>query len=214
MQKATVDFTIDSIRFDKYTDGLLPAIVQDATSRKVLMLGFMNVAAWQKTLETGKVTFYSRSRQSLWTKGETSGHFLYLQAAYLDCDADTLLLMVEPSGPVCHTGADTCFFEDNKNNGAALSFFAELANIIRDRRQAATEASYTRSLFDKGIEKIAQKVGEEAVEVVIEALRQERDRLCEEVADLMYHLLVLLEASQLRLEDVAELLQERHIKGK
>ncbi|HDR89318.1 MAG TPA: bifunctional phosphoribosyl-AMP cyclohydrolase/phosphoribosyl-ATP diphosphatase HisIE [Bacteroidetes bacterium] len=194
--------------FDK-GNGLLPAIVQDAATRKVLMLGYMNREAWEKTLEEGKVCFYSRSRQSLWTKGETSGNFLFLKEMLLDCDADALLVLAEPAGPVCHTGADTCFFEKNSNG---LDFLIRLEKLIRERREKMPENSYTTRLFSEGTPKIAKKVGEEAVELVIEAMRAEKseDLFRGEAADLLYHLLVLLVDTGESLAGVIAELERRH----
>jgi len=213
MQTAQVLFQTEHIQFDKYPDALVPAIVQDSRSRKVLMLGYVSREAWQKTIETGKVTFFSRSKQRLWTKGETSGNYLYLREARLDCDADALLLLVEPVGPVCHTGEDTCFFENNHPEG--FLFLQELAQLIHERKVMPKEGAYTSHLFEKGISKIAQKVGEEAVETVIEAMKKDLPRLHEEAADLMYHLLVLLEACDTSFDAVAEVLRQRHLtKGK
>jgi len=172
----------------------------------VLMLGYMNEEAYKKTLETGKVTFYSRSRHTLWTKGETSGNFLFLDELLIDCDNDTLLVKARPLGPVCHTGSDTCFNETNKTK----DFLYELEKIVADRYKTMPEGSYTTHLFKKGINKIAQKVGEEATETIIEAVDDNRDRLLEESADLLYHLIVLLKAKGLTLNDVSDVLRERH----
>lgn len=187
--------------------GLVPAIVQDADTGKVLMLGYMNDEAYKKTLKEGKVTFYSRSRQQLWTKGETSGNFLYLEEILIDCDGDTLLVKARPAGPVCHTGSDTCFDEQNSANALFLHY---LQHVIEERKTAPAEKSYTRSLFDKGINKIAQKVGEEAVELVIEAKDENDDLFKNEAADLLYHFLVLLEVKDIKLSEVIEVLKERH----
>lgn len=195
------------IDFKKYDDGLVPAIVQDAHSNVVLMLGFMNEEALQKTEETGLVTFYSRSKKRLWTKGETSGNFLKLKQLIADCDNDTILVKAIPVGPVCHTGADTCF---NEKNEAAFLF--ELEQIIAQRKSDLPDDSYTASLFNDGLPRIAQKVGEEAVEVVIEAMRTEGDRFENEAADLLFHLLILLQAKGYRLEDIVSVLKERHKK--
>ncbi len=188
-------------------NGLVPAIVQDAETGKVLMLGYMNEASLTKTRETGKVTFYSRSKDRLWTKGETSGNFLNLVDIKVDCDRDTLLVTVNPVGPACHTGADTCFKEDNKKD---LQFLNTLTNIIRDRKENPSEKSYTASLFKKGINKIAQKVGEEAVEVVIEAKDDNAALFENEAADLLYHYMILLEAKGYTLSDIAKVLEGRH----
>lgn len=193
--------------FTKYPDGLVPAIIQDAVSHKVLMLGFMNSEALDKTRTEGKVTFFSRQKQRLWTKGETSGYFLIVKEIRFDCDMDTLLIKVVPSGPVCHTGADTCFGEINS------SFSLEkLETVIADRKNNPSGNSYTSSLFAAGINKIAQKVGEEAVELVIESKDQNEEKFLNEAADLLYHFLVLLQAKNYRLKDVVGLLAIRHKK--
>ena len=192
----------------KKMDGLVPAIIQDADTRQVLMLGFMNEEAYEKTLETGHVTFWSRTRQTLWTKGETSGHFLNLVDMKTDCDQDTLLVRVHPIGPTCHTGTDTCWGEDNPPN--PLLFLGELQLFIDRRKEEMPEGSYTTSLFNKGINKIAQKVGEEALETVIEATNGSKEHLVYEASDLLYHLLVMLTEKGLRIEDVAAELQQRH----
>lgn len=191
--------------FSKYADGLMPAIVQDAVSNKVLMLGFMNEEALTKTNAEGKVTFFSRSKQRLWTKGETSNNFLFVKEIITDCDNDTLLIKATPAGPVCHTGADTCFNENNS------SFSIEkLEAIIADRKNNPTDSSYTASLFAKGINKIAQKVGEEAVELVIESKDDNKEKFLGEAADLLYHYLVLLQAKDHKLDDVIKVLSQRH----
>ena len=195
-----------NIDFEKM-GGLVPAIIQDADTAKVLMLGFMNREAYDKTMETGKVTFYSRTRQRLWTKGEESGNFLHLVSASVDCDQDTLLIQVHPEGPVCHTGADTCWGETNER---PVLFFQELQDFIRTRHKEMPEGSYTTSLFRSGVNKMAQKVGEEAVETVIEACNGTDDRLIYESADLMYHLIVLLTSKGYGIEDIARELKERH----
>ena len=192
--------------FEK-SNGLVPAIVQDAISNKVLMLGYMNQEAFDLTRSTGNVTFFSRSKDRIWVKGETSGHFLKTQSVLLDCDNDTILVKAEPMGPACHTGADTCFFEDNITGGAFLDY---LAAVIKDRKQNPDEGSYTASLFKKGINKVAQKVGEEAVELVIEAKDDNDDLFKNEAADLLFHFLVLLEAKQISLEDIVAVLKSRH----
>ena len=197
------------IDFDKM-GGLVPAIIQDAVTKNVLMLGFMNEEAYRKTLETRHVTFWSRTRQTLWTKGETSGHFLNLVDMKVDCDNDTLLVRVHPVGPTCHKGTDTCWGEDNVQQGAPLLFLAELQSFIDRRKTEMPEGSYTTSLFTKGINKIAQKVGEEALETVIEATNGTREQLVYEASDLLYHLLVMLTEKGLRIEDVAAELQKRH----
>lgn len=190
-------------------DGLVPAIIQDANTAKVLMLGFMNQEAYNATKETGKVTFYSRSRKCLWTKGETSGNFLNVLSIHEDCDQDTLLIKVHPCGPVCHTGADTCWGETNNE---PVMFLKELQLFIQTRLAEMPEGSYTTSLFQSGINKIAQKVGEEAVETVIEATNGTNERLVYEGADLLYHLIVLLTSKGLSLEDLANELKTRHNK--
>ena len=195
-----------NIDFDKYKDGLVPAIIQDAQSNKVLMLGFMNPAALEKTKETGKVTFFSRGKQRLWTKGEESGHFLELVSIPEDCDADTLLIKANPSGPVCHTGADTCWNESNSHG----NFLAELENIIQTRKQASQEVSYIAKLFSRGINKIAQKVGEEAVELVIEAKDDNEELFLNEAADLLFHYLLLLNAKGHKLQNIVDILEKRH----
>lgn len=195
------------VDYKKYADGLAPAIVQDAQTGKVLMLGFMNEEALQKTQELGKVTFWSRSKNRLWTKGEESGHFLLLQDIQVDCDNDTLLVKVNPVGPVCHTGADTCWNEKNENS---LHFLDTLENIITDRREKAPENSYVSFLFHKGINRIAQKVGEEAVETVIEAKDNDDERFLSESADLLFHYLILLQAKGYHLKDVLAVLEGRH----
>ena len=192
--------------FSKYADGLVPAIVQDIYTSKVLMLGFMNEAALQKTKETGHITFFSRSKQRLWTKGEESGNFLKLKQMLLDCDLDTLLIKAEPVGPTCHTGADTCWSEKNHSD----NFLLYLQDIIDLRRKGADEGSYVHSLFKKGINKIAQKVGEEAVELVIEAKDSNRDLFLNEAADLLFHFIILLRAKDCSLQDVMHILEERH----
>lgn len=195
------------IDFEKM-GGLVPAIIQDAKTRNVLMLGFMNKEAYEKTLETRHVTFWSRTRQTLWTKGETSGHFLNLVDMKIDCDNDTLLVRVNPIGPTCHTGTDTCWGEENVQ--PSLLFLTELQDFINKRKEEMPEGSYTTSLFNKGINKIAQKVGEEALETVIEATNGTADHLVYEASDLLYHLLVMLTEKGLRIEDVALELQKRH----
>jgi len=196
------------IDFDK-NDGLIPAIIQDEKTGKVLMLGYMNYESYEKTLATDRVTFFSRSRQTLWTKGETSGNFLEVKEILIDCDDDTLLVKVKPTGPTCHTGTDTCFSEKNV---AGKSFIFELEEIIRDRQKNPKAGSYTNILFEAGIERIAQKVGEEATEVVIDAVSDNVPRMQEEVADLLYHLLVLLAAKNVALDDIIKLLKKRHEK--
>jgi phosphoribosyl-ATP pyrophosphohydrolase/phosphoribosyl-AMP cyclohydrolase len=193
------------INFEKYADRLVPAIVQDAGTGKVLMLGFMNTEAFELTQKTRKATFFSRVRQALWTKGETSGNFLEVAEILIDCDADTILIKANPAGAVCHTGADTCFNETNENT----DFLFELENIIRERKKNPDENSYTSKLFAKGLNKIAQKVGEEAVELIIEA-KDDNDNLFKaEAADLLYHLLVLFAEKNIELADVLEALKHR-----
>ena len=187
--------------------GLIPAIIQDIDNQKVLMLGYMNEEAYQKTLDTGIVTFFSRTRQTLWTKGETSGNFLHLVSIKADCDQDTLLIQVHPDGPVCHTGTDTCWGEENKQD---ILFLKDLQDFIDKRHQEMPEGSYTTSLFQSGINKIAQKVGEEAVETIIEACNGTDERLIYEGSDLLYHLIVLLTSKGYRIEDLANELRERH----
>ncbi len=195
------------VDFDK-TGGLVPAIIQDAVTKNVLMLGYMNNEALDKTLETGKVTFWSRSRNCLWTKGETSGNFLQLVSIKNDCDNDTLLVKVHPTGPTCHTGTDTCWGEDNSLN--PILFLSELQDFIDKRREEMPENSYTTSLFRKGVNKMAQKVGEEAVETVIEATNGNNEKLVYEASDMIYHLIVLLTGKGLRIEDLAQELAKRH----
>ncbi len=188
-----------------FGNALLPAIVQDYFTRNVLMLGYMNEAAWDRTIETGQVTFFSRSRQKLWTKGETSGNFLSLKNIETDCDSDTILIQAVPAGPVCHTGNATCF--NDKNQAADLTF---LEKVIHERYEHPSDTSYTSQLFKAGINKVAQKVGEEAVELVIESKDENKELFLNEAADLMYHYLVLLKAKGFHLGDVVEVLQERH----
>jgi phosphoribosyl-AMP cyclohydrolase / phosphoribosyl-ATP pyrophosphohydrolase len=196
------------INFQKCADGLVPAIVQDAATARVLMLGYMNQEALDKTLQEGKVTFFSRSKQRLWTKGEESGNFLTVQDIRVDCDSDTLLIKAIPAGVVCHTGADTCWEERNVSN----DFLSKLESIIVDRKNNPTESSYTSTLFAKGINKIAQKVGEEAVELVIEAKDDNEELFLNESADLLFHYLVLLNAKGYQLSDVLAILKKRHDK--
>ncbi len=205
------------IDFNKM-DGLVPAIIQDAQTDKVLMLGFMNEEAYQKTVETGKVTFWSRTRNTLWTKGETSGNFLNVVEILNDCDQDTLLIKANPVGPVCHTGADTCWNEKNPHKAAnnkenALLFLSELQDFIEKRHEEMPEGSYTTSLFKDGLNRMAQKVGEEALELVIEACNGTNDRMIYEGSDMLYHLIVLLTSKGLRIEDMAAELRERHNPG-
>lgn len=196
---------IESPDFSKTESGLLPAIIQDSVTHKVLMLGYMNEAAYQKTLSTGKVTFFSRSRQQLWVKGEESGNTLHLVSVAVDCDRDTFLIKVKPEGPVCHTGAETCWNEVNHGD-----FFDELESIIRMRSQAPAVDSYTTRLIGKGIHKVAQKVGEEAVETVIEAMRADRALFLEESADLIFHWLILCNQMGVSISDIREVLRRRH----
>ncbi len=191
----------------KKSDGLVPAIIQDATTKKVLMLAYMNEEAYNKTLETKQVTFYSRSKNRLWTKGEESGNFLNLVDIKVDCDNDTLLVTASPVGPACHTGADTCWKEENKDS---FGFFSYLEDVIKSRKDNPSDKSYTSSLFKKGMNKIAQKVGEEAVELVIESKDDNDDLFLNEGADLIYHFIVLLQAKGFTLEDIAAVLRERH----
>lgn len=195
------------IDFDKM-GGLVPAIIQDGVTKNVLMLGFMNEEAYQKTIDTKKVTFWSRTRNCLWTKGETSGNYLNLVDIRLDCDNDTLLVKVHPQGPTCHLGTDTCWGEDNSLN--PILFLSELQNFIDKRHQEMPENSYTTSLFKKGINKMAQKVGEEATETIIEATNGTNEQLVYESSDLLYHLIVMLTAKGLSIEDVASELIKRH----
>lgn len=195
--------------FEKYSDGLVPAIVQDSETGTVLMLGFMNEEAVEKTNQTGRVMFYSRSRQTLWTKGETSGNFLDLISITADCDNDTLLIKVKPAGPVCHTGASTCFGDTNQNS---VDLLAELEAVIDERRRERPEDSYVAKLFEKGINKIAQKVGEEAVELVIEAKDDDPDKFRSEAADLLFHYLILLRAKGVSIRDVITVLETRRQK--
>ncbi|WP_264537635.1 bifunctional phosphoribosyl-AMP cyclohydrolase/phosphoribosyl-ATP diphosphatase HisIE [Flavobacterium sp. N1736] len=191
----------------KSAHGLIPAIIQDSETKNVLMLGYMNEESLQKTIETQKVTFFSRSKQRLWTKGEESGNFLNLVDIKNDCDGDTLLIQAKPVGPTCHTGTDTCWQEENKEN---YGFISSLENTIKTRRENAdSEKSYVASLFEKGINKIAQKVGEEAVEVVIEAKDNNDDLFLSESADLLFHYLILLQAKGFELNDVVEVLKKR-----
>ena len=191
--------------FSKYADGLMPVIVQDNKTNIVLMLGFMNDEALNKTRDENKVTFYSRSKKRLWTKGETSGNFLFAKSILLDCDADTILIKAEPKGPVCHTGADTCFNEINPSFS-----IQKLEEIIAERKNIPSDTSYTSSLFAKGINKVAQKLGEEAVELVIEAMDNDDEKFLNEAADLLFHYLILLQAKNFKLENVVEILKGRH----
>ena len=194
------------LNFSKSPDGLLPAIVQDATTKTVLMLGYMNEEALQHTQASGKVTFFSRSKQRLWTKGEESGHFLNLVSLKADCDLDTLLIQAKPQGPTCHKGTDSCWGEENK---ASYGFLTELENTIAQRKAADDDDSYVASLFRNGINKIAQKVGEEAVETVIEAKDNDEALFLNESADLLFHYLILLQAKGYQLSDIVRTLEER-----
>jgi phosphoribosyl-ATP pyrophosphohydrolase/phosphoribosyl-AMP cyclohydrolase len=195
----------------KKMGGLVPAIIQDAETKNVLMLGFMNEEAYNKTMETNKVTFYSRTRNCLWTKGETSGNYLNLVSIQNDCDNDTLLVKVHPDGPTCHKGTDTCWGE--KNEASPLMFLSALQDFIEKRHEEMPEGSYTTSLFKDGLNRMAQKVGEEALEAVIEAVNGTDERLVYEGADMLYHLIVLLTSKGLRIEDLAKELQVRHDKN-
>jgi len=199
---------LDNIDFSKYVDGLVPAVIQDIETSKVLMLGFMNAAAIETTLSTQKVTFFSRSKNRLWTKGEESGHFLNYKEMLLDCDADSLLVKVVPVGPTCHNGTDTCWGEENN----AAHFLTYLETVIARRKNESPEISYVASLFAKGINKMAQKVGEEAVELVIEAKDDNELLFLNEASDLLFHYLILLQAKGYNLQDVIEILKNRHKK--
>jgi phosphoribosyl-ATP pyrophosphohydrolase/phosphoribosyl-AMP cyclohydrolase len=195
------------IDFNK-SGGLVPVIIQDSRSGVVLMLGYMNREAYEKTLREKRVTFFSRSRQKLWTKGETSGNFLTVKEILTDCDEDTLLIKAVPAGPVCHTGADTCFNEINKPD--SFEFLRLLETLIQERKRELPEKSYTTRLFREGIPKISQKVGEEAVETIIEAVKEDQERFKEESADLMYHLLVLATALNVTFDEIVDTLRKRH----
>jgi phosphoribosyl-AMP cyclohydrolase / phosphoribosyl-ATP pyrophosphohydrolase len=197
---------IMEIDFARYADGLAPAVIQDASTNKVLMLGFMNAEAFKKTREEKRVTFFSRSKKRLWTKGETSGNFLECKEIFIDCDHDTILIKAIPAGPVCHSGSDTCFDEKNTSE----NFLVTLEKIIEDRKNNPTDASYTSALLAKGINKIAQKVGEEAVELVIESKDNNSELFLSEAGDLLYHYLILLHAKGYKLEDVIAVLRQRH----
>ncbi len=197
--------TFMNIDFSKNNDGLVPVIIQDIDTKIVLMQAYMNAEALQKTIETKQVTFFSRSKNRLWTKGETSGNFLNVKKILADCDNDAILIYAKPEGAVCHTGNDTCFAEKNE-----LDFLQTLQNIIKERKNSTNENSYTKKLFEKGINKIAQKVGEEAVEVVIEAKDDNLDLFKNECADLLFHYLILLEAKNTKLDDIIDILKERH----
>lgn len=198
------------IDFEKM-NGLVPAIIQDAETGAVLMLGFMNKEAYAKTIETGLVTFFSRTKKRLWTKGETSGNFLHVVSVKADCDNDALLIRVHPDGPACHLGTDTCWGEKNEVN--PLIFLSELQDFIEKRQKEMPEGSYTTSLFKEGMNRIAQKVGEEALETVIESVNGSRERVIYEGSDLLYHLIVLLTSKGLRIEQLANELKTRHKPG-
>ena len=196
-----------NIDFTKSNDGLIPAIIQDFETKKVLMLGYMNLEAYEKTLATNKVTFFSRSKKRLWTKGEESGHFLNVIEMKIDCDNDTLLIQAQPDGPICHTGSDTCWQESNTEN---YGFLSKLEKTIKSRKEnSSSDKSYVASLFELGINKIAQKVGEEAVEVIIEAKDNNDKLFLDESADLLFHYLILLQAKGFQLQDVVSVLKDR-----
>lgn len=199
------------MNFDKM-QGLIPAIIQDAETRQVLMLGYMNKEAYDITVQTGKVTFWSRSRQTIWTKGETSGNYLNVVDIENDCDQDTLLIRVHPTGPVCHTGTDTCWGEKNEvlTDNNPLLFLSELQDFIEERHRQMPEGSYTTSLFKDGLNRMAQKVGEEALELVIEAVNGSNERMVYEGSDMLYHLIVLMTSKGMRIEQLAEELMQRH----
>ena len=197
------------IDFNKDIDGLVPAIIQDASTKMVLMLGYMNEAAYAKTIDTKQVTFFSRSKQRLWTKGEESGNILSLIDIKVDCDNDTLLVQAIPNGPTCHKGSDTCW---NETNAASFGFLSTLENVIAKRKNEASDTSYISSLLQSGINKIAQKVGEEAVETIIEAKDNNDELFLNESADLLFHYLILLQAKGFQLNDVVSVLNERHQK--
>lgn len=197
--------TFDDFNLEKCADGLLPVIVQDATTLKVLMLGYMNREAYDKTVNEGRVTFFSRTRNTLWTKGETSGHFLLVKDMYADCDSDTLLIKAEPIGPTCHRGTTSCF-----DTPESEGFIRHLQSVVQQRHRDMPEGSYTTKLFIKGVKKIAQKVGEEAVESVVEAVDGNRDRFIYEASDMIYHLLVLMEQMGCSIEDMERELALRH----
>ncbi len=198
---------ISQVDFSKM-DGLVPAVIQDSSTQKVLMVGFMNADALKKTVDSGKVTFFSRSKNRLWTKGEVSGHFLTVVSVLVDCDDDTLLIKADPAGPVCHTGADTCFFETNRESD--LQFLSYLQDFIDKRRKEMPGGSYTTSLFQEGTPKISQKLGEEAVETIIGAMANDNENFIYEAGDLLYHLIVLLSYKGFRVEDVIRELKKRH----
>ena len=196
------------LNFNKLAGEILPAVIQDNTTNKVLMLGFMNQDAYDKTVETGLVTFFSRTKNRLWTKGEESGNFLKVVSIQPDCDQDTLLIKVNPVGPVCHTGTDTCWGEENKLED--VLFLKQLQDFIDKRKKEMPKGSYTTSLFEDGLSRMAQKVGEEAIETVIEAMAGNDERLLYEASDLVYHLIVLLSHKGMRIEDIARELKRRH----
>ncbi|GLU54013.1 histidine biosynthesis bifunctional protein HisIE [Dyadobacter frigoris] len=209
----TMTNELSTIDFTKSADGLVPVVIQDSDTSVVLMLGYMNIEAFEKTQAEGKVTFFSRSKQRLWTKGETSDNFLFVKEILADCDGDTILIKASPAGPTCHTGDDTCFGEKNNRNSrigeaAFLNYLQK--DIIRDRKLHPSDSSYTSSLFKLGINKIAQKVGEEAIEVVIEAKDSDEGLFKNEVSDLLFHLLVLLEQKNIDLDEVISVLRSRH----
>ena len=197
-----------AVDFNKFKDGLVPAIIQDFSTNKVLMLGYMNKEAFDHTMSSTRITFFSRSKNRLWTKGEESGNFLELKSVLLDCDSDALLLKVQPLGPVCHTGADTCWDETNRGD----DFLEYLEEIIELRKNSTDASSYVKTLMDKGINKVAQKVGEEAVELVIESKDDDDQKFLDEAADLMFHYLILLNSKGYKLQSVKDILQKRHNK--
>lgn len=200
----------NKLDFSKSPDGLVPAIIQDYQTGKVLMLGYMNAEAYEKTLQENIVTFFSRSKQRLWTKGETSNNFLHVKNILIDCDGDTILVHASPDGPTCHTGADTCFNEVNSADYKKILFVNQLREVIKGRKHNPTDESYTSHLFRKGINKVAQKVGEEAVELVIEAKDDNKELFLGEAADLFYHYLVLLEQKNYEFDEVLDVLIKRH----
>lgn len=201
---------LNLLDWNKEGNGLLPAIVQDYQSGRVLMLGYMNQDALNKTLETKQVTFFSRSKQRLWTKGETSGHVLQLVDVHVDCDHDTLLVTANPIGPTCHTGTLTCFGDEPVTAAEHLSFLTRLESVLAQRISEKPEGSYTARLWERGLTRMAQKVGEEGVEIALAAVAQEEDRLVSEAADMLYHLALLLKARNLSLSDVVRELEQRH----
>ncbi|MFT6809207.1 MAG: phosphoribosyl-ATP pyrophosphohydrolase/phosphoribosyl-AMP cyclohydrolase [Saprospiraceae bacterium] len=199
---------MNKVKLNYNSEGLIPAIIQDADTDKVLMLGYLNAESYDKTLASGKVTFWSRSRKEIWTKGETSGNFLYYISMEVDCDNDTLLVKARPEGPTCHTGSDTCWNESNELS--AIGFVGHLERVIDERYNDRSDESYTSHLFNKGVNKIAQKVGEEAVELVIEAKDENDDLFLGEAADLLFHYLVLLRDRGMSLSKVVDVLKQRH----